>query len=84
MQQHEQILNQQAEEEAEAMVEQEKSLRRVREQEELRADVMKQWAVSLIELVKETTGLEVEDILRRVQGEGDVSPPTPSLDGETT
>lgn len=69
VQAHEEILNKQAKEEADAMVEQEKALRRVREQEELRADVMKQWAVSLIELVKETTGLEVEDILSRVQRE---------------
>lgn len=64
----EEALNEAAEGEAQAMVEQEKELRRVREQEELRADVMKEWAKSLIELVKETTGVEVNDILGAVGG----------------
>jgi hypothetical protein len=63
VQEHEQALNQQAQEEAQAMVEQEQQLRRVREQEELRADVMKEWAVAVINLVAETTGLEVQDVM---------------------
>jgi hypothetical protein len=63
VQEHEEILNEHAQEEADAMIEQEQKLRRVREQEEVRADVMKEWAKSLIALVAETTGLEVQDVL---------------------
>jgi len=59
----EEILNEAAEAEAEAMVDQERKLRQVREQEELRADVMREWAKSLIELVAETTGIEIQDIM---------------------
>lgn len=63
VQAHGQILDQQAAEEAQAMIEQEQQLRQVREQEELRADVMKEWARQLIELVAKTTGMEVEDVM---------------------
>jgi len=56
------ILNQQAQEEANAMIEQEQALRSVREQEELRADVMRKWAESLIKLVADTTGMEVSKV----------------------
>lgn len=59
----EEQLNARAEEEAQAMVEQEQQLRRVREQEELRADVMKEWAVAVINLIAETTSLETQDIM---------------------
>lgn len=59
----EERLNAQAQEEAQAMIDQERQLRHVREQEELRADVMKEWAKSLIELVAETTGIEIQDVL---------------------
>jgi hypothetical protein len=62
------ILSEQAQEEADAMVEQEQKLRAVREQEELKADVMRKWAESLIDLVAETTGLEVEQVLSIAQG----------------
>ena len=44
------------------MVDQEKQLRSVREQEELKADVMKEWAKSLIDMVSQTTGLEIEKV----------------------
>lgn len=57
------ILNEQAQEEADAMVAQEQQLRAVREQEELKADVMREWAKSLIELVADTTGMEVEQVM---------------------
>jgi hypothetical protein len=59
----EQMLNEQAQEEAKAMIEQEQQLRRVREQEGLRADVMKEWATQLVKLVVETTGMEVQDLV---------------------
>ena len=62
IQQTGEILNSQAEEEAQAMVDQEKQLRAVREQEELKADVMKEWAKSLIDMVSQTTGLEIEQV----------------------
>jgi len=57
------ILNQQAAEEAKAMVDQERELRSVREQEGLRADVQREWAKEMIGLVAETTGLEIQDLL---------------------
>ena len=60
-------LNEAAEQEAQSMVDQEQKLRAVREQESLKADVMKEWAKSLIELVAETTGLEVEHVLKLAQ-----------------
>lgn len=63
----EKILNDQAQEEAQAMVTQERELRHVREQEELRADVMKKWAESLIDLVAETTGLEIQDVMGLIE-----------------
>lgn len=66
IQAHEERLNQQAEEEAKAMVEQEQQLRHVREQEELRADVMGEWAKAAIQLLVETTGLEVSEIMKVV------------------
>ena len=44
------------------MVDQEKQLRSVRAQEELKADVMKEWAKSLIDMVSQTTGLEIEQV----------------------
>jgi hypothetical protein len=59
----EEILNEQAQAEADAMVAQEQQLRAVREQEELKADVMREWATSLIKLVADTTGLEVAQVL---------------------
>lgn len=62
IQQHGQALAQQAQEEADAMVEQEQRLRQVREQEELRADVQRKWAEELIDLIAESTGLEIQDI----------------------
>lgn len=69
------IINQQAEEEAQAMVDQEQQLRRVREQEELRADTMRKWAESLIDLLVEVTGLEAQDLMGLLERPGD---------GETT
>lgn len=59
----EEILNQEAQEEAQAMIDQERQLRNVREMEELKADVMREWAETIIELVAMTAGLEVQDIL---------------------
>jgi len=59
----EDALNEAAQSEADAMVEQEKRLREVRETEELRADVQLEWAKSLIGLVVETTGIEIQDIM---------------------
>lgn len=59
----EQILNEQAQQEAQAMVEQERELRRVRAQEELRADVQEKWATQIIELVAKSAGLEIEDLM---------------------
>lgn len=72
--QTEEILNQQAQEEAQAMVDQERELRHVREQEELRAAVMQKWAESLIDLVSETTGLEMSDIMGLVEKGGAAKP----------
>jgi hypothetical protein len=59
----EEILNEQAQAEADAMVAQEQQLRAVREQEALKADVMQEWAKALIGLVAETTGLEVQQVM---------------------
>ena len=70
----EQALNEAAQQEADAMISQEKQLRAVREQEELRADVMKEWAVKVIELVATTTKLEVEDIMGLLERPGDKAP----------
>lgn len=61
------ILSEQAQEEADAMIQQEQQLRAVREQEALKADVMKEWAKSLIDLVAETTGMEVEQVMKLAQ-----------------
>ena len=59
----EEVLNEAAQAEADAMIAQEQQLRAVREQEELKADVMREWAKNLINLVAETTGLEVQQVL---------------------
>lgn len=57
------ILNRQAEEETQALVDQEQKMRRVRETEEVRADVIRQWAMAAINMVAETTGLEVKNVM---------------------
>ncbi|MEE9586182.1 MAG: hypothetical protein V3W09_04700, partial [Nitrososphaerales archaeon] len=48
IQETEEILNEQADQETQAMIDQEQQLRRVREQEELRAGVMEEWAKAAI------------------------------------
>lgn len=74
VQETEKQLNELAQQEATAMVDQERELRHVREQEELRADVMKKWAESLIDLVADTTGLQIQDLMGLIE-RGTAGPP---------
>lgn len=64
VQQTEQILNEAAQAEAQAMIEQERQLREVREQEELKADIQRELAVKTIELVLESTDRTVNDVVK--------------------
>lgn len=82
VQQTGEVLNQQAESEAQAMVEQERQLREVREQAEVRADVMKEWARQLIALVAESTGLELQDIYGLLEKDRVQEDEEPTTEGE--
>jgi hypothetical protein len=64
VQQTEQILNEAAQAEAQAMIEQERQLREVREQEELKADIQRELAVKTIELVLESTDRTINDVVK--------------------
>lgn len=66
LQETEQILNQMAQEEAQAMIDQERQLREVREQAELRADVQRKLAEAVIDLVITEAGLTREELIRGI------------------
>lgn len=69
--QTEERLNQEAQQERQSMIEQERALREVREQAELKASVQEEWATQMISLISEATGVRVQDILDLVgQGRG--------------
>ena len=76
VQQTEQVLNEQAQAEAQAMIDQERELRSVREQEELKADVQRSIAEAAIELVFEQAGITIQEVVSQIadqQGESETS-----------